>query len=184
MATFKHGGTSRGAGAAKKGFDYAVYKKGGKVRKYADGGGIDRTHETRAMRFSDLFGRKKPADAMDETNMKAAREVERARSEEPAKPPKEDVTGGVSPLQGGDTAPRPTAPQRRMRRRIPMPPPPRPSDTDVMRDVVRDKAREERTRKAEMPSEIYQKGGGVKMAGGGSCRGMGAAQRGGKYTIK
>ena len=32
--------------------------------------------------------------------------------------------------------------------------------------------------------EPYAKGGKVKMAGGGSCRGMGAAQRGGKYTIK
>jgi len=51
--------TSRGAGAAQRGYDYKVYKKGGKVRKYAEGGGIDRTHETRAMRFSDLFGSKK-----------------------------------------------------------------------------------------------------------------------------
>lgn len=30
----------------------------------------------------------------------------------------------------------------------------------------------------------FAKGGKVKTAGGGSCRGMGAAQRGGKYTIK
>ena len=37
MATFKKGGTSRGAGAAKKGFDYQIYAKGGGV-KMAGGG--------------------------------------------------------------------------------------------------------------------------------------------------
>jgi hypothetical protein len=36
----------------------------------------------------------------------------------------------------------------------------------------------------ESAYEPYRKGGVVKKAGGGSCRGMGAAQRGGKYTIK
>lgn len=132
MATFKKGGTSRGAGAAKKGFDYQIYAKGGGVKKYEDGGEVDR--EVRRPAFA--------------------------------------------------TEMLPTAPQRRMRRRIPKPPPPRPTDTEVMKDVVRDMTREERTRKAEMPSEIYRKGGGVKMAGGGSCRGMGAATKGGKYTIK
>ncbi len=42
-------------------------------------------------------------------------------------------------------------------------------------------------RKKELPPKgapRYAKGGTVKKAGGGSCRGMGAAQRGGKYTIK
>lgn len=79
---------------------------------------------------------------------------------------------------------RPTSQQRRMARRAPPPAPPRPSDTDVMKGIVKDMTREERVRKAEMPSEIYRKGGGVKMAGGGTCRGMGAATKGGKYTIK
>lgn len=37
MATFKKGGTSRGAGAAKKGFEYQIYKEGGGV-KMAGGG--------------------------------------------------------------------------------------------------------------------------------------------------
>ena len=31
---------------------------------------------------------------------------------------------------------------------------------------------------------FFRKGGSVKMAGGGTCRGMGAATKGGKYTIK
>ncbi len=37
MATFKKGGISRGAGAAKKGFEYQIYKEGGGV-KMAGGG--------------------------------------------------------------------------------------------------------------------------------------------------
>ena len=122
---------SRGAGAAQRGFEYDVYRKGGKVKKYEEGGEVDR--EVR-----------RPAFAKE-----------------------------MLPT-------RPTSQQRRMARRAP----PRPSDTDVMRDILKDMVREERVRKAEMPSEIYRKGGGVKMAGGGSCRGMGAATKGGKYTIK
>jgi hypothetical protein len=126
---------SRGAGAAQRGFEYDVYRKGGKVKKYAEGGEVDR--EVR-----------RPAFAKE-----------------------------MLPT-------RPTSQQRRMARRAPPPAPPRPSDTDVMKGIVKDMTREERVRKAVMPSEIYRKGGGVKMAGGGSCRGMGAATKGGKYTIK
>lgn len=36
----------------------------------------------------------------------------------------------------------------------------------------------------ESAYEPYRKGGTVKKAGGGSCRGMGAAQRGGKYSVR
>jgi len=43
---------------------------------------------------------------------------------------------------------------------------------------------EQPDRSANPESAYYRKGGKVKMAGGGSCRGMGAAQRGGKYSIK
>jgi hypothetical protein len=111
------------------------YAKGGKVKKYEEGGEVDR--EVR-----------RPAFAKE-----------------------------MLPT-------RPTSQQRRMARRAPPPAPPRPSDTDVMKGIAKDMTREERVRKAEMPSEIYRKGGGVKMAGGGTCRGMGAATKGGKYTIK
>lgn len=114
--------TSRGAGVAKKGYDYAIY---------AEGGEVDREPKRAAFAKEMLPTRK---------------------------------------------------PKRRSR---PMPPPPRPSDTDVMRTMVSDMQREERVRKAEMPSDLYAKGGKVaKYASGGSCRGMGAATRGGNYKIK
>ena len=203
MATFKKGGTSRGAGAAKKGFDYAIYKKGGKVKKYADGGALpERDPQTGTRQYAsfsdwmgDLFGKKKvPASAMDETTMSAIRETERRR---PAAAPEEDRETR-RPAPGAARAMLPTAQRVRMQRRRPAPAsrggiggagidperyaspeaemrsmyPPRP--LDLTRPEYR----------PESAYEPYRKGGKVKMAGGGSCRGMGAAQRGGKYSIK
>jgi len=196
--------TSRGAGAAQRGYDYKVYKKGGKVRKYADGGGIDRTHETRAMRFSDLFGSKKPADAMDETNMRAARETETAREASLKSEDRETSRPGP----GAAKESLPTAPQRRMRRRQAAPaaqryvPASRAEDPEAFVRESRERqaresqamgigddpilARERRARASQAAMGIYAKGGAVKKyaSGGSVCRGMGAATKGGKYKIK
>lgn len=126
--------TSRGAGVAKKGFDYAIYKKGGTTKKYAEGGEIEDRETKRPMSTSEML---------------------------------------------------PTRKRRMEMRKKVTPPPKRPSDTDVMKGIVREMQDEERVRKAEMPSDLYAKGGGVKKyAKGGSCRGMGAAVKGGKYSIK
>jgi len=234
----KGGMTSRGAGAAQRGYDYNIYKKGGKVKKYAEGGdtGFDPSKGVREYSFSDLFGRKKApeskAAAMDDINTKAQREVDKAREKS------DSSSGGVDPLQGVDTAParassapratpsapsRPSAQERRRAMRVsPRAEPtarseeisgryspmrgdqgggmseedmamlsrassarmrnPRPVEPEVMRNLRRAIHGEERAR--EMEAGGYAKGGGVKMAGGGSCRGMGAATRGGKYSIK
>ena len=202
MATFKKGGTSRGAGASKKGFDYAIYKKGGKVKKYQEGGALpERDPQTGTRQYAsfsdwmgDLFGKKKkvPASAMDETTTRAIRETERAR------PAPEEDRETRRPAPGAARAMLPTAQRARMQRRRPAPAsrggiggagidperyatpeaemrsmlPPRP--LDLTRPEYR----------PESAYEPYRKGGVVKKAGGGSCRGMGAAQRGGKYTIK
>ena len=204
MATFKKGGTSRGAGAAKKGFDYAIYKKGGKVKKYADGGALrdsatgdylrdpltgTRQYASFGDLMGDLFGKKKAADALDETTTRAVRETERAR---PAAAPEEDRETR-RPAPGAARAMLPTAQRARMQRRRPAGPGFLPSDeavTGPRRSLLpRPMTPEERyyeqpDRSANPESAYYRKGGGVKMAGGGSCRGMGAAQRGGKYSIK
>lgn len=228
MATFKKGGTSRGAGAAKKGFDYAIYKKGGKVKKYEEGGGVEtRSYASFGDWMGDLFGKKKvPASAMDETTTRAIRETERAR---PAADEDREIRRPAPTSESLPTAPRPrsrpSAQQRRMAAR-------RQTDYDTMaRDVAEGggpmdlRGREERTRESQargvgddpiLAAEaaararqaamgigddptlarerrararqaamgIYAKGGVVKKAQGGSCRGMGAATRGGKYTIK
>lgn len=201
MATFKKGGVSRGAGASKKGFDYAIYKKGGKVKKYQEGGALpERDPQTGTRQYAsfsdwmgDLFGKKKvPASAMDETTTRAIRETERAR------PAPEEDRETRRPAPGAARAMLPTAQRARMQRRRPAPAsrggiggagidperyatpeaemrsmlPPRP--LDLTRPEYR----------PESAYEPYRKGGVVKKAGGGSCRGMGAAQRGGKYTIK
>jgi len=166
------------------------YAKGGKVKKYESGGGVETGSYAS---FSDwmkdlgkgLGGGKKASEAaaMDEVNAKAQREVDRAREKSESDAGTE-LRSASKPRATESMPTRPTSQQRRMARRAPPPAPPRPSDTDVMQDILKDMVREERVRKAEMPSEIYRKGGGVKMAGGGSCRGMGAATKGGKYTIK
>ena len=208
MATFKKGGVSRGAGASKKGFDYAIYKKGGKVKKYADGGALrdketgdyvrdpltgTRQYASFGDLMGDLFGKKKvPASAMDETTTRAIRETERAR------PAPEEDRETRRPAPGAARAMLPTAQRARMQRRRPAPAsrggiggagidperyatpeaemrsmlPPRP--LDLTRPEYR----------PESAYEPYREGGVVKKAGGGSCRGMGAAQRGGKYSIK
>lgn len=239
MATFKKGGTSRGAGAAKKGFDYAIYKKGGKVKKYEEGGGVEtRKYASFSDWMGDLFGKKKAADALDETTTRAIRETERAR---PAAAPEEDRETR-RPAPASESLP--TAQQARMRRRRAAGPEFLPTDQAVTGPsrsrIPRPMSEEER--EAEQPAlsprprtnvpsvvrrprsaprsleeriddmrtenmysgvyygapgqsmslrtkegvyvPVYRKGGGVKMAGGGSCRGMGAATKGGKYTIK
>lgn len=226
MATMSHGGmTSRGAGAAQRGYDYDVYRKGGKVKKYAEGGktvkeyGMSRGTESMPewdvpqYSFSDLFGKKKKAQ---ETKPTA---VEKPALETPKSDDRGETYGGVPVFQGVEPEPSPARAPRRssgpsvQRRRMELrrsvseaadqPPggsaapispdvsqPPggsagsgrrRRQEPEVMRNLRRavhgaDYARELESR--------YAKGGGVKMAGGGTCRGMGAATKGGKYTIK
>jgi hypothetical protein len=224
---------SRGAGAAQRGFEYDVYRKGGTVKKYASGGSmksIPQSEEERKAeqpsylyektpsRFekmtSDIFTRvpstlkglgedirhvggnlsnaaKTAAPTAAEKELARKRSTPSTGAFRKGGKIKKYAEGGEvdrevrRPVFAKEMLPtRPTSQQRRMARRAPPPAPPRPSDTDVMRDILKDMTREERVRKAEMPSEIYRKGGGVKMAGGGTCRGMGAATKGGKYTIK
>ena len=273
MATFKKGGTSRGAGAAKKGFDYQIYAKGGGVKKYAEGGATRKEYGgTESMpewdvpqySFSDIkkfFTGKSsaPASKVDET--KAIPDEDTGKNMAMRRVADVPVMQGVEP-----PAPRPSAPQRReavrrspaQRRAMQMAvdaaqppggsarpiypdvsqPPggsarprsdetpetespgfrpqgpvmregrrplrdmetdlavmeasraaqapytriPRAREPEVMRILRRAVHGEERAR--EMEARGYAKGGKVKMAGGGSCRGMGAATRGGKYTIK
>jgi len=304
MATFKKGGTSRGAGAAKKGFDYQIYAKGGGVKKYAEGGATRKEYGgTESMpewdvpqySFSDIkkfFTGKSsaPASKVDET--KAIPDEDTGKNMAMRRVADVPVMQGVEP-----PAPQPSAQQRReavrrspaqqramrmAQRAVPevetpgfRPPrvsnvtpeaetpgfrPPRVSnvtpetespgfrpqgpvmregrrplretevsDLDVMEASRAAAGREtppinprasefrslspaERERRLRAmtpgqrreamrlygPAEVdpdsfgyryrrtmgYAKGGKVKMAGGGSCRGMGAATRGGKYTIK
>jgi hypothetical protein len=122
--------TSRGAGAAQRGYEYKVYKSGGKVKKYAEGGSVEEDRETR---------RPMPTSEM-----------------------------------------LPTSKQRRMAMRRKSKPK---SDTEKMSELVRDMTHEER--RAEANQMGFSSGGKVaKYAKGGSCRGMGSATKGGKYTIK
>lgn len=122
--------TSRGAGAAQRGYEYKVYKSGGKVKKYAEGGSVEEDRETR---------RPMPTSEM-----------------------------------------LPTSKQRRMAMRRKSKPK---SDTEKMSEIVRDMTFEER--RAEANQMGFSSGGKVKKyAKGGSCRGMGSATKGGKYTIK
>ncbi len=122
--------TSRGAGAAQRGYEYKVYKSGGKVKKYAEGGSVEEDRETR---------RPMPTSEM-----------------------------------------LPTSKQRRMAMRRKSKPK---SDTEKMSEIVRDMTHEER--RAEANQMGFSSGGKVaKYAKGGSCRGMGAATKGGDYKIK
>jgi hypothetical protein len=243
---------SRGAGAAQRGFDYDVYRKGGKVKKYEEGGGVEtRSYASFGDWMGDLFGKKKvPASAMDETTTRAIRETERAR---PAADEDREIR---RPAPTSESLP--TAPQRRMQRRRasgtqflpsdeavtgprrsrtprPMSQAEREAEYPDLSPVSRprvvgddaqptggsarpnlnpdryyaerlargnymvrdpslygtvypnrsdlDRFKENAERSTGLPRP-YAKGGVVKKAGGGSCRGMGAAQRGGKYTIK
>lgn len=190
MATFKKGGPSRGAGAAKKGFDYSIYKKGGKVKKYADGGevgSVDPSKGVREYSWSDLFGSKKSkAGDLDEINLRASREVERARE---ATNEQDRETRRAQPGAGSSET---QSQRRRMRRRMaaPMPPPAAPYEGEGMPAEARDETMPSsssgwnRYQRTHPWGGKYADGGAVKKAQGGSCRGMGAAQRGGKYSIK
>jgi len=209
MATFKKGGTSRGAGAAKKGFDYAIYKKGGSIKKYEEGGGVEtRSYASFGDWMKDLkreFGGK---SEKAETPRVTPKPIDEERAE--AAVSADEYSRYRAPIEREALpAPRPAARPRPRR--------PAPANVyDPVRDPVRQAAmdREEASRRAQasrnqtiyprrddlidfenraqrslrpafpIPPEGYAKGGKVKMAGGGSCRGMGAAQRGGKYTIK
>lgn len=84
-----------------------------------------------------------------------------------------DQGGGMSEADIMEASRRSQAPFTRI---------PRPREPEVMRILRRAVHGEERAR--EMEAQGYAKGGKVKMAGGGSCRGMGAAQRGGKYSVR
>ena len=124
MATFKKGGTSRGAGAAKKGFDYQIYAKGGGVKKYAEGGATRKEYgrtgigggqdsmpewDVPQYSFSDI---KKFFTGKSEEPKAKDRDLEPQRAR--AMSPEAERTGGVSPMQGVEPpAPRPSAPQRR-----------------------------------------------------------------------
>ena len=210
MATFKKGGVSRGAGAAKKGFDYAIYKKGGSIKKYEEGGGVEtRSYASFGDWMKDLkreFGGK---SEKAETPRVTPKPIDEERAE--AAVSADEYSRYRAPIEREALpAPRPAA---RPARRIPRPPPPAsrvgggmPSEArdEMMRSVSRIDPmsfgqRFRRTMRGEpepsipapgstgprrVAGEPYAKGGKVKMAGGGSCRGMGAAQRGGKYTIK
>jgi len=225
MATMSHGGkTSRGAGAAQRGYDYDVYRKGGKVKKYAEGGdtGFDPSKGVKEYSFSDLFGRKKTEPDLKKTRPQPGAGKELKATEDEGTPNSRERISGVHVMQGVDTAPpRPQrlgGQQRRQRLRDASPSN-LPSQVDIDaaspmgrayaprgsgRQYVpmgRPRARGEQGRILQdlasryMPDEfatalpslreqVYRKGGSVKMAGGGTCRGMGAATKGGKYTIK
>jgi len=222
MATFKKGGVSRGAGAAKKGFDYAIYKKGGSIKKYEEGGGVEtRSYASFGDWMKDLkreFGGK---SEKAETPRVTPKPIEEERAE--AAVSADEYSRYRAPIEREALpAPRPAAPQRRMAQRAapstrPQSPvvPSRAAPDDEMagrpnprltpeqraaaerrygRATLDPESFMNRLRRAIRPEEIqgrtresmglYQKGGTVKKAQGGSCRGMGAAQRGGKYTIK
>lgn len=271
MATFKKGGISRGAGASKKGFDYAIYKKGGKVKKYQEGGALpERDPQTGTRQYASFsdwmkdlkreFGGKSekaeapratsnriqredlpaPSPGAFDPDRQAAMDREEASRRRAAAPVEDRETRRPDPASES----LPTAQQARMRRRRAAGPEFLPTDQAVTGPsrsrIPRPMSEEERA--AEQPAlsprprtnvpsvvrrprsaprsleeriddmrtenmysgvyygapgqsmslrtkegvyvPVYRKGGGVKMAGGGSCRGMGAAQRGGKYTIK
>jgi len=242
MATMSHGGkTSRGAGAAQRGYDYDVYRKGGKVKKYAEGNKVTeygRSRGTESMpewdvpqySFSDLFGKKKA----QETKPTA---VEKPALETPKSDDRGETYAGVPVFQGVEPAPtpapRPSAPTpSQQRRRAAMTPQPsraapanyrvvedelggrndlrlnpaqraaaerrygratldpdsfmnrmrRAINPDAMQGRIRESSGLARAKGGTIPK--YAKGGKVKMASGGTCRGMGAATKGGKYTIK
>ena len=286
MATFKHGGTSRGAGAAKKGFDYAVYKKGGKVKKYAEGGatrkeygGTETMPEWDVPKYSisdikEFFTGKKavpsrqaPTKGEDELGGRpdlslksmpvpvppppapqpSAQQRREAVRRSPAQQRAMRMAVDASQPPGGSARPiypdvsqppggsaRPRSDETPETDSPGFRPPPRVretplSDLDVMEASRAAAGREtppinprspefrslspaerervlramnpnqrNQARRLYGPAEVdpdsfgyryrrtmgYKKGGTVKKAGGGSCRGMGAAQRGGKYTIK
>jgi len=211
MATMSHGGkTSRGAGAAQRGYNYDVYRKGGTVKKYAEGGstrpeyGMSRGTESMPSwdvpqySFSDLFGKKKKAQ---ETKPTA---VEKPALETPKSDDRGETYGGVPVFQGVEPEPLPAPrPTPRQRARAAARPRPRGASEEQMRGMTpnygesmargvnRPLTNAEIVRRRNQPSSgdfsivpAYAKGGKVKMASGGSCRGMGAATKGGKYTIK
>ena len=245
MATFKKGGVSRGAGAAKKGFDYAIYKKGGKVKKYQEGGALpERDPQTGTRQYAsfsdwmgDLFGKKKEAPKADTSKPRDLRPASSYEDSDDARRREGSAGGPAGPRALAERAPRPSEYYDRTVSNAPPPPPPAPrparplqsaaqrriaarrrQDQETMaRDVAESGMRNDpraqlRTaleneadarlqqaqgvgddpilaaaaaaRRRQIASGLYAKGGKVKMAGGGSCRGMGAAQRGGKYTIK
>lgn len=263
MATFKKGGTSRGAGAAKKGFDYAIYKKGGKVKKYEEGGGVEtRSYASFGDWMKDLKrefgGKSEKTEAPRATSNRIQREDLPAPSPGAFDPVRQDAMDreeasrrrASAPVEDRETRPTapaseslPTAQRARMRlrraagpeflptdqavtgpsrSRIPRPmsdeereaeqpaisPRPRTNVPSVVRrprpapksleEQINDmrwenlglggsyssKGGYSKLSKEGVLVPLFREGGTVKKAGGGSCRGMGAATRGGKYTIK
>jgi len=186
-----------------------AFREGGKIKKYAEGGKVTeygRSRGTESMpegdvpqsSFSDLFGKKKKAP---ETKPTAVEEP--ALKMPKSEPVEKDLE--VSRAQPGSNSapPRPqrTAARRRRMNMRPRPSSSLPSDEDLAGNLPmaraygagsgreREAGAEERLHRltrgyAPEVGLPYAKGGKVKMAGGGSCRGMGAATKGGKYTIK
>jgi hypothetical protein len=146
---------SRGAGAAQRGFEYDVYRKGGKVKKYAEGGKVD-SRKGRVRAF-DLEGREIPWPPS---------------KEDYSKPPagKIEYDEGGKRIRGYDKDTDAEIEFPPSRRNMDKPP------VNLRKDTGKPIS--------ASPNREYAKGGGVKMAAGGSCRGMGAATKGGKYTIK
>ena len=227
---------SRGAGAAQRGFEYDVYRKGGKVKKYAEGGALrdekgdykrdpatgTREYASFSDLMGDLFGRKKTEPDLEKTRPQPGAGKEQKATEDEGTPNSRERISGVHVMQGVDTAPpRPqrSGGQQRRRRLRDASPSNLPSQVDIDAaspmgrayaprgsgrqnvPMGRPRARDEQGRILQdlasryMPDElatalpslreqVYRKGGSVKMAGGGSCRGMGAATKGGKYIIK
>lgn len=261
MATMSHGGkTSRGAGAAQRGYNYDVYRKGGKVKKYAEGGALrdekgdykrdpatgTREYASFSDWMGDLFGKgkKAPESKSDYSAGAVKREplpAPKSSSEENTGAgdrirqeamDREEASRASRPRATESLPTRPTSQQRRMTRRaagteflstdpavtgpsrsrIPRPMtdeeraaeqpdlsrpvdlrvPRRPrlvpfkSIDDMRLESHRGGARRygEKSWETSRGVPVFRKGGSVKMAGGGSCRGMGAATKGGKYTIK
>lgn len=147
MSTMSHGGkTSRGAGAAQRGYNYNLYAEGGKVDS--------RKGRVRAF---DLEGREIPWPPS---------------KEDYSKPPagKIEYDEGGKRIRGYDKDTDAEIEWPPSRRNMDKPP------VNLRKDTGKPIS--------ASPNREYAKGGGVKMAGGGSCRGMGAATKGGKYTIK
>lgn len=119
MATFKKGGVSRGAGAAKKGFEYQIYAKGGGVKKYAEGG---------ATRKEYGGPESMPEWDVPQYSFSDIKKFFTGKSEEPkAVPSRQAPTKGEDELGG-----RPDL------RSMPMPPPPAPQPSaQQRREAVR-----------------------------------------------
>lgn len=176
--------TSRGAGVAKKGFDYAIYRKGGGVKKYQEGGAVE---DNTDMTFGQAFrkarksgdstfswrGKKYTTKLKDESPKVRMTSRDMSESEREAEFPSEAVR--PRPAAPASAPKSQDMPRNRFIDMLPVLQRPRirPSTPAAKKDV-------------EDTGTMYQKGGSVKKyaTGGSVCRGMGAATKGGKYSIR